>query len=101
MFPLAAMLANGSEAEAPMPDGHALLRVAAAELARAVLDLAALRGGPGPADGPLDEATGVWTDREYMYVEVRLPHDIGSCVDISTCGRTLMVRIARHESDGL
>jgi hypothetical protein len=101
MIPGAATDAGGSEAGGPMPDGPSLLWRAISELARAIQALAALGGGPAPAEGRLDEATRVWSDREYTYIESRLPRDVAPCVDITTCGRRLVIRIARPEQGRL
>jgi hypothetical protein len=56
-----------------------------------------LGSGLDSPDDPPGEAAGVWADENYLYIEARLSEDLGTCIDVSTCGRTLMVRIARRE----
>lgn len=97
MIRIAARRPAGSAAGGPTPDRLADLQAATVALSGALRGMSLLGCDPDPPDYPLDEAAGVWADENYLYIEARLSDDLGTCIDVSTCGRTLMVRIARRE----
>jgi hypothetical protein len=80
----------GSADEGPLRHGLAALEAALADVASALRSIDDPGGGPAP----LDEAAEVWADDEYLYIEGRLPDDLGTNIDLSTCGRVLMIRVA-------
>ena len=73
-----------------------MVQAAAAELARALRGVAELVRDPATSD----EATGVWGDGDYLYIEASLPGDLDAFFDVSTCGRTFLVRLARGPDGG-
>ncbi len=93
MIRIAVRQPAGSAAQGPVRDGFSSLRAATAELARVLRAMSLLGSGLDPPG----EAAGVWADDDYLYIEARLSDDLGTCIDVSTCGRTLMVRIAKAD----
>jgi hypothetical protein len=78
----------------------AALQATAAILARTLRDLARLSEDLTPPG----EVFGVWADDENLYIESHLLGDLGMDIDVSTNGRTVMIRIARtggHEEEAI
>jgi hypothetical protein len=72
----------------------AALSALIAELSRVLADLRELQGS-GLQGVPLDGSVEVWKDADHVYIEGRLPSDLGADVDVTVHGGTIFIRLDR------
>ena len=84
----------------PLPErgeteSHACVSAILARLGCLLLDLDRRRHLLNQPLGSPDEEVAVWHDQEYTYIDVRLPQDLESQIDVSSLGRKLFIRMGR------
>lgn len=95
MIRIATRQVAGSENGSPMTDVPAELVEVTARMAGVLRDLWLLGRGSVLPDESQGEATATWADDDYLYIEANVADDLGTSIDVSTCGRRFLVRIER------
>lgn len=91
MLRIARQPADAPATDEPMGDVLAAVHAAVAELTHALRGVADLVRRPAPPD----DAAEVWADDDYLYIEASLSDDLEMFLDVSTCGRMVLVRVAK------